>query len=246
MSWSEAQRRMVALGYYGGRIDGDPGGDDSNTLAGVEKLLDLVEKATGVAPPKPIEVQPAVSGNFPLPKGFDPDYKWLGTIGTLPRILQEFILMYGISETPGAKNSPIIMGWAKEIGGEVEKVYTADSIPFCGLGMAVAVKRAGYHPVAQPLWARNWDKFGVSSVAPSLGDILTFQREGGGHVGVYVGEDSTHYHVLGTNQSDSTNIMRIAKGRMKAHRRPAYKNALPSWKPYKVSSAGAAASTNEA
>ena len=35
-----------------------------------------------------------------------------------------------------------------------------------------------------------------------LGDILTFKRNGGGHVGLYVGEDKDCYHVLGGNQGN--------------------------------------------
>jgi len=36
-----------------------------------------------------------------------------------------------------------------------------------------------------------------------------------GHVGFYAGEDATHYHVLGGNQSDSISITRIRKTRLR-------------------------------
>lgn len=243
MSWSEAQRRMVALGLYSGRIDNDPGGDYSQTLAGVKALLDIVERQEGVKPPKPIEVQPAVAGNYPLPANFDPDYRWLGNIGTLPRILQEAIKLFGTAEIAGRQHSATIMGWAKETG--LEAVYTNDEIAWCGLFVAVAIKRAGYAPVAGPLWALNWLKFGVKADKPSLGDVMCFVREGGGHVGFYVGEDSGYYHILGGNQSNQVNIIRIAKSRWKGARRPAYKNPLPAWKPYQLTTGGKI-STNEA
>jgi uncharacterized protein (TIGR02594 family) len=241
--WSDAQRRMVALGYYSGRIDNDPGGADSGTLKGTLKLLDLVEKAQGIVPAPVIPVAPAIAGNYPLPASFDPNYRWIGKIGTLPRILQEFIDIYGVKETIGTANNPEIMGWAKETG--LEKTYTADSIAWCGLGMAVVAKRAGYTVPAGPLWALNWLNFGVKADVPSLGDVLCFVRDGGGHVGEYVGEDESYYHVLGANTSDMVKIARIAKSRLKGARRPAYKNPLPTWKPYHVTTGGAV-STNEA
>jgi hypothetical protein len=61
-----------------------------------------------------------------------------------------------------------------------------------------------------------------------LGDILTFKRNGGGHVGIYVGEDNTHYHVLGGNQNNQVNVMRIAKNRLNQARRTAWKIAQPA------------------
>ncbi len=56
-----------------------------------------------------------------------------------------------------------------------------------------------------------------------LGDVLIFARNGGGHVGLYAGEDDDAWHTLGGNQSDAVNIKRIAKGRLYAARRPAYR-----------------------
>ena len=113
-----------------------------------------------------------------------------------------------------------ILEWAKELG---IKDYTADSIPWCGLFMAIVIKRAGREPVDRPLWAQNWVKFGVVSHTPMLGDILVFGRDGGGHVGIYIGEDKNYYFVLGGNQGDQVNIVRILKSRLIEARRPAYR-----------------------
>ena len=73
-----------------------------------------------------------------------------------------------------------------------------------------------------PLWALNWGNFGVHTKQPMLGDVLVFIRNGGGHVGLYVGEDAEAYHVLGGNQSDSVCFTRIAKARLYTARRPEY------------------------
>jgi hypothetical protein len=82
--------------------------------------------------------------------------------------------------------------------------------------------------VKHPLWALNWNKYGNVAQVPMLGDVLTFTRNGGGHVGIYVGEDATHYHVLGGNQNNSVSVSRIAKDRLSQARRTAWKVAQPA------------------
>ena len=150
-----------------------------------------------------------------LPK----QYEWLAFEGA-PRHLLKAIELYGITEKVGSANNPVILGWAKEVG--LEKDYTADSIPWCGLFVATIIKRADRQPVKDPLWALNWNNFGVPVKQPMLGDILTFSRNGGGHVGIYVGEDKIAYHVLGGNQGNSVSVTRIGKDRLSQARRPAY------------------------
>lgn len=144
---------------------------------------------------------------------------------TAPRHLLKAIELLGIKETVGSIHNPVIMGWAKEVG--LEKVYISDEIPWCGLFVAVVMKRADREVIQSPLWALSWRNFGVTSPVPMLGDILCFKRNGGGHVGFYVGEDKDCYHVLGGNQGNSVSITRIAKSRMVEARRPVY-NSIPS------------------
>jgi uncharacterized protein (TIGR02594 family) len=129
-----------------------------------------------------------------------------------PRVIAEAVRLYGTKEIVGKNHSKEIMSWAKETG--LEKVYTADEIPWCGLFVAVVVIRAGFQSVLNPLWARNWLKFGTNQNTAMLGDVLVFERGSGGHVGFYVGEDSTCYHVLGGNQSNMVNTVRILKSRL--------------------------------
>ena len=156
---------------------------------------------------------------------------------------QEALKLYGTTETPGTANNAEIMAWAKACN--LDKVYTADSIAWCGLFAAIVAKRSGRSPVNQPLWARNWRNFGEPSPEASLGDILVFARGSYGHVGFYVGEDTTCYHVLGGNQSDKVCITRILKSRLIAKRRPRYSVKPASAKPYWLKSDGAI-SNNEA
>jgi len=149
---------------------------------------------------------------MPLPA----QYAWLSK-ETGPKVLIEALKLFGTVETPGSKDNPTILGWASELG--LSKTYSHDSIPWCGLFIGVVVKRAGQKVVDSPLWALSWADFGVASPVPMLGDVLTFKRDGGGHVGLYVGEDAGAYHVLGGNQSDQVCITRIAKSRFYRARR---------------------------
>jgi len=154
-----------------------------------------------------------------LPKA----YEWLAQeIG--PRHLLKGVELYGVTEIVGSKHNPAILGWAKEVG--LGNVYKSDEIPWCGLFMAVIIKRADRQPVKDPLGALNWNNFGIPALIPMLGDILTFTRKGGGHVGLYVGEDESAYHVLGGNQGNKVSIVRIAKSRLSQARRPMY-NVAP-------------------
>jgi uncharacterized protein (TIGR02594 family) len=116
----------------------------------------------------------------------------------------------------------------------------------CGLYIAIVMKRSDRQVVKDPLWARNWANFGVAVKEPMLGDVLVFSRETGGHVGLYISESRTHYHVLGGNQSDQVNIVLIAKNRLVASRRPPYNVQPLNVRKIVLDSAGTIISTNEA
>ncbi len=158
-------------------------------------------------------------------------YQWLSQEGG-PKMLVEALKLFGTLEVIGNGSNPIIIQWAKEVGGKVADVYKADKIPWCGLFMAVIAQRSGKIVPKDPLWALNWGTFGTATNTAMLGDTLVFVRrtlEGAkaGHVAIYVGEDETAYHVIGGNQSDSVCFTRMAKNRLYAIRRPQY-NVQPA------------------
>ena len=70
---------------------------------------------------------------------------------------------------------------------------------------------------------------------PITGAVLIFERNSGGHVGFAVGQDDTHFYVLGGNQSDAVTITRVAKSRLLGARWPATvppcPQRLPTMKP---------------
>ena len=151
--------------------------------------------------------------------------KWLENENS-PKILDEAVKLYGTREIVGKQHSKEILSWAKELG--LEKTYTNDEIPWCGLFLAIIVKRAGFEVVKNPLWARSWNDFGTKQTKAMLGDVLVFTRPGGGgHVGIYVGEDDTCYHILGGNQSNMVNTSRLLKSRCIGIRRCNWRVSQP-------------------
>lgn len=148
----------------------------------------------------------------PLPAA----YRWLAA-EPAPRMLLEGLKTYGTLEGPGAEDNPVIMGWAKEVGvAKIADAFTSDAVPWCGLWMAVIAHRAGKPVNPNALWARSWLSWGNKvSGEPVLGDVLVFRRgKTSGHVGLYAGEDATHFHVLGGNQGDAVSILRLDRDRL--------------------------------
>ena len=145
-----------------------------------------------------------------------------------PRILVEALKYLGVREIVGSKHNPIILNWASEL--DLDNIYKSDEIAWCGLFMAYVCHKANVEKGftnQQSLWALNWNKFGTRQTVAMLGDVLTFKRNGGGHVGIYVGEDSVCYHVLGGNQNNSVSIVRIEKSRKSQIRRTKWKIRQP-------------------
>lgn len=172
-----------------------------------------------------------------------PQYQWLSKEAG-PRILVEALKTYGVAEKPGPGSNPSILKWAENVG--LDRVYKSDETAWCGLWMAYVAKQAGWDDPVNPLWARNWLNFGTPQKKAALGDVLVFSRGSGGHVGLYVGEDDTAYHVLGGNQSNRVTIKRIAKSRLLGIRRCPWRiNQPPNVRPIKLAAKGSL-STNEA
>lgn len=130
-----------------------------------------------------------------------------------PKSLLAMLSLHGLREAPGAEDNQFILDMADFVG--VRDDYQHDSTAWCGLGKAWATKKGGFDPVAGPLWALNWAKWGKPADVPMLGDTVVFKRivnkEAFGHVGDLLGEDDTHFHVIGCNQSDMCCIRRFPK-----------------------------------
>ncbi len=127
----------------------------------------------------------------------------------------------------------------------------ASEIAWCGAfaGMVIATALPKEPMPANPLGSRNWLKFGKPLNDPQIGAIAVFWRGSKdgwqGHVGIVVGHDKTHLHILGGNQSDSVSIARIAKTRLLGYRWPTtYQDAPFAALP--MTTISASVTTNEA
>lgn len=129
----------------------------------------------------------------------------------------------GVAEVAGPQSNPLIIGWGKRL--KID--YRSDETSWCGLFVAHCIRTALAHePLpATPLAARSWQRFGVACPVPQPGAVMCFWRvsrsDWRGHVGFYVGEDASAYHILGGNQGDAVTVARFAKSRFLAARWPA-------------------------
>lgn len=159
---------------------------------------------------------------------------------TKPAWLSTAEKLQGIKEIPGPKHNPTIVGWLRDLNAW----WSDDETPWCGTYVAHCLKEADL-PIPK-LWfrARAWADYGAvlrpDRLAP--GAILVFGRQGGGHVGFYTGEDAGYYFVLGGNQSNGVNVMKLGKSRLIASRWP--KGVPVIGGPVRL--AGGVVSTNEA
>ena len=169
-------------------------------------------------------------------------YAWLGSEPG-PMMLVEALRHHGVRERAGSASNPAILAWAAELG--LAEAYRADATPWCGLFLGLVAHRTGKPQPAAPLWALSWAAWEEPAPVPMLGDVLVFRRPGGGHVGLYAGEDGEAYHVLGGNQGDRVSIARLAKARLAAARHPRWRGTMPATRRRVVLSAAGALSRNE-
>ena len=121
----------------------------------------------------------------------------------------------GVREIVGPKHSPIIMGWIQKLGAQVLGIKVVDDeTAWCGTFVAMCMMIAGLASPAIDVRASAWGAWGRELIGPRLGCVLVFTRTGGGHVGFYIGEDASHFHVLGGIQGNAVSITRIAKERL--------------------------------
>lgn len=150
-------------------------------------------------------------------------YSFLESIGPLPVMVETGLNYLGIKEYPGKNsNNRAIMQMAQELG--IANIYKNDEIAWCGLFVAYVMKVSGkpmHYTGYEILRAASFVSWGdpVARGEEKLGDVLVFTRPGGNHVGFYIAESATTFHVLGGNQSNAVTITEILKGRLTASRR---------------------------
>ncbi len=244
MQTKELQTMLLALGYdlgmAGPNKDGVDGAFGRLTVAAVKAFQQ--HRAINVQWPGTVgpKTEAALRAEYQrktgaAASGTGPLLPWFG----------EAARLQGVTEIAGTRSNGTILGWAKALGGWVASYFDDDDIPWCGLFAAHCIGATlPEEPLpSNPLGALNWSSFGIAC-EPQPGAILTFSRDGGGHVGFYVSEDDTYFHVLGGNQSNKVNVTKVAKSRHKATRWPKTAPA-PTGKRVKAAFSGTV-STNEA
>lgn len=177
-------------------------------------------------------------------------FKWIENIGVLPKLIAAALQYLGVKEITGGKSNPVIMDMAKGLG--IDDIYTNDDMSWCGLFINHLLRITGKPPLDYKgdryniLRAKRMLDWGepVFKGDEQFGDILVFQRPGGGHVALLVAETPSTYIVLGGNQSNQVGFTEIAKDRMIGARRFYATHAPESAKKYFMGSDGAV-STNE-
>lgn len=179
-------------------------------------------------------------------------YKWLDTIGVLPKLLSTALQYLGIREIPGSQSNPVIIEMAKGLG--LQSIYRNDDTEWCALFINHLIRITDKPPVdlkgdkynlLRARWLANWG-VGVRRGDERLGDVVVLSRDMGGHVFILIAKTKTGNFVgIGGNQSNSVTIAEFAKERVIAVRRY-YSTGVPvSAKQYVVGSNGVI-STNEA
>lgn len=241
MQTKELQTMLLALGYDLGQTGAD-GVFGRLTIAAVKAFQ--AEHAVAVQWPGTVGPKTEAALSEAYTKKTGASSSWSPATALLPWYT-EAARLQGVTEVAGAKSNSTILGWAKALGGWVASYFDDDDIPWCGLFAAHCVGATlPDEPLpSNPLGALNWSSFGVAC-EPQPGAILTFSRDGGGHVGFYVSEDDAYFHVLGGNQSNAVNVTKVAKSRHKATRWPKTAPA-PAGQRVKAAFSGTV-STNEA
>lgn len=125
--------------------------------------------------------------------GHQNDFPWL------PIALAE----QGVKEYPGDGDNPRIIEYLHSTTLEAP-MGSNDETPWCSAFVNWCVERAGYEGT-DSAWAKSWLYWGKATEKPRRGCVVVFTREGGGHVGFYMGETKTAIKVLAGNQNDEVN-----------------------------------------
>lgn len=217
------QRRLNELGFNPGKVDGVRGPKTDAAIVAFKRSIGLW--------PRPY-IGPLTYRALMEARAPNADLPWMA----------EAARVRGLHE---ARDYKRLRGWFDK---SVSWIDPRD-IPWCGAFVATCLRL--WEPTiglpANPLGARNWREFG-QPCAPQFGAIMVFWRGSPrgwkGHVGFYHGEDSTHYHILGGNQSNAVTVTRVAKRRLLGARWP---NKFPmTGKRIRVAADGVPITTNEA
>ncbi len=241
MTTRTIQETLKNAGFDPGPIDGVRGRLTIRAIRAFQTARGL--KADGIVGPL---TRAALFPNG-VPRPSARPYDALGNLSELPWF-DEARNLRGLREVAGRGSNDTLMEMARNL--ELDRVFTHDGIPWCGLFVAHCIGSQLPEEVLPriALRARAWEAFGVPTT-PRLGAVMVFWRGnpgvGTGHVGFYWGEDKRAYHILGGNQSDAVTIARCSKTRFVTARWPST-GLAPATSSRILDDRGQPLSTNEA
>ena len=148
----------------------------------------------------------------------------------------------GLRELPGAPTAPKIRQWLETL----RAWWRDDETPWCGVAVAAWMQQVSIGVPKHYYRAKAWAEWGYP-VAPVVGCVVVFERQGGGHVRLLVGKDAAgRLMVLGGNQGNAVSIAPFERDRAIAYRWPSTELHALTAGPLPIIASSAASSTNEA
>lgn len=122
----------------------------------------------------------------------------------------------GAREVPGYGTSPVV----KRMLQTIKAWWNDDETPWCGAAVGDWMARSGFPLAPHPYRAKSWLEWGQPISRSILGSIVVLGRDGGGHVGLEIGQTPTHVILLGGNQGNSVSIASFPLSRLIGRRWP--------------------------
>ena len=152
----------------------------------------------------------------------------------------------GLAEIPGPTSNPVILRWARDI--KAPAFFNNDDIAWCAVAMnrlAMALQLPLSGTGFDLVRARSFATWGIALPLPTLGAWMVFSRPEGAHVGLYLGERSDAFLILGGNTRNQFTSAWLKKERLIATRWPVGV-PLPTLERVLLTDSGEPVSTNEA
>lgn len=224
VDYRAVQERLIELGFDPGKVDGNRGPNTDRAVVEFKKSVGLRAR--------PFIGPLTLAALFPKTSQSKSDIQWMTAA-------------YAVLGLHESRNTIRLREWFDRSVSWIDP----REIPWCGAFVATCHRQAdpGVEVPDNPLGARAWKPWG-KPCGPRFGATMVFSRGDPagwkGHVGFYVGEDTTHFHILGGNQKNSVNVTRIQKGRFLG---AVWPDAVPvSGSPIMLNPNGTPISTNEA
>lgn len=124
----------------------------------------------------------------------------------------------GVKQVVGAGNSARVLAYLASTDLDHAMAAT-DETPWCSAFVNWCFEVSGSVGTNSAA-ARSWLGWGVGASVPKRGCVTVLSRDGGGHVGFWVGQSPTRVKLLGGNQGDQVCVAEYDASRVLGHRVP--------------------------